>query len=153
DIVATQVSVSSDAPAGFPDEFKNSPDLTLKLKINDTTSGQAFTFQFTGSFNTHNPREPSTASIAHPNGKFTPTGTQQVTQQIGDNEYTVKFVAYTPPPPSGAANQGSIAYHVTVRAVDITKNPPGQTPEPTSMLLAGIGVSFMGLGAWRKRRQ
>jgi hypothetical protein len=153
DIVATQISVSSDAPAGFPDEFKNSPELTLKLKITDTTSSQAFTFQFTGNFNTQNPADPSTASMANSNVKFTPTGTQQFTQQIGNSEYTVKFVSYTPPPPMGAANQGSIAYHVSVRSLDITKTPTGQTPEPASLLMAGIGAAGLGLGAWRKRRR
>src|SRR5262245_58069181 len=154
DIVATQIKVESDAPAGFPDEFKNSPELSLKLKITDTTSGETFFTTFTGNFNT-NGADKSTASVANSNVKFTPTGTQLVTHTLADGsaEYTIKFVSYTPPPPMGAANQGSIAYHVSIRSLDITKNPPSQTPEPTSMLLAGIGVSFMSLGAWRKRRQ
>jgi hypothetical protein len=158
DIVATQIKVESDAPAGFPDEFKNSPDVSFKLKITDTTSGETFFTTFTGNFNS-NGSEKSTASMANSNVKFTPTGIQNVTHTLSDGsaEYTIKFVSYTPPPPMGAANQGSIAYHVTVRSLNITKNPGGgptsQSPEPASLFLASIGASFMGLGAWRKRRQ
>ena len=153
DIVATQLFVDSDAPPGFPDEFKDSPSVQFKLKITDSTSGQSGLFYFTGHFNTTDPNDPSTVSDENTNVKFTPTGTQTYTQQIGNSEYTIKYVSYTPPGPEGAANKGAIAYHVSVRALDITKEPPSQTPEPTSMLLAGIGASFMGLGAWRKRRR
>jgi len=148
DIVATQLSVTSDAPTGFPDEFKTGADVSLKLKITDETSGLSHNFTFTGTFNTQDPSDPSTAADESANVKFTHTGSSLQSFVIGAAEYTVKFVAYTPPGPPGSANQGSIAYNVKVRTLDIQK-----APEPASLCLAGIGASFMGLGAWRKRRQ
>ncbi len=153
DIVATALNVESNAPAGFPDEFKTGADITLKLKITDGLSGQAAQFLFTGTFATQDPSEPSTASEENSNVKFTGTGVQKYVQVLGSQatgfrEYTIKFVSYTPPPPQGAANKGAIAYNVKIRSLDIQK-----APEPSTMLLAGLGASFMGLGAWRKRRQ
>jgi hypothetical protein len=149
DTVATAVAVTSDAPTGFPDEFKTSKaNVTFSLMIKDLTSNLSHTFMFTGTFATQNPSDPSTVSAESANVKFTPTGIQNVTQQIGMNEYNIKWVSYTPPGPPGSGNKGSIAYHVEVRQLDIQKSP-----EPSTMLLAGLGASFLGLGAWRKRRR
>jgi hypothetical protein len=148
DIVATQISVESNAPSGFPDKFTSTPNLQMKLKITDGTSGQSASFIFQGSFNTTNPSDPSTASSVNSNVKFNILSPTSFTQVIGAAEYTIKYVSYTPPPPAGSANKGSIAFHVTVTGLQIQK-----VPEPASMLLAGIGASFMGLGAWRKRRR
>jgi len=147
DIVATAISVESDAPSGFPDEWKTSDNLVLKLKITDGTSNQTASFLFTGHFNSL-PGEPSTASAENSNVKFTLLSPTSYTQVLGNAEYTISYNSYTPPPPVGAANKGAISFHVSVRGVEIQK-----APEPTSMLLAGIGASFMGLGALRKRRR
>jgi hypothetical protein len=150
DTVATAIKVTSDAPVGFPDQFTTHPksDVGFKLTIKDMMSGLSHAFVFTGTFATQNPLDPSTVSADSANVKFTPTGIQNVTQQIGMNEYNIKFVSYTPPGPPGSGNSSSIAYHVEVRQLDIQKSP-----EPSTMLLGGFGASFLGLGAWRKRRR
>jgi hypothetical protein len=149
DVVATSVAVTSDAPVGFPDKFTSSKaNVTFSLTIKDVMSNLSHSFMFTGTFMTTNPSIPSTVSADSANVQFTPTGTQNMTQQIGNNEYNIKFVSYTPPGPPGSGNKGSIAYHVEVRQLDIQKSP-----EPSTMLLAGLGASFLGLGAWRKRRR
>jgi len=151
DITATNISVVSDAPAGFPDEFITKGDVSFNLKIFDGLS--VGNFAFNGTFNTQDALNPSTVAIGDANVKFT-SQTGPITQQIGAHEYTVSFVSFTPPPPQGTKDsngnlvQGAIAYHVTVRDLNIQK-----APEPSSMILAGLGASFMGLGAWRKRRQ
>jgi hypothetical protein len=147
-ITATNIDVYSNAPDGFPDEFQATPDVTFTLKITDLNSGFSWDFLFTGHFNTTDAADPSTVSEGSANVDFTPTGTQEYVKQIGDNEYTIKFISYTPPPPEDADNSGAISYRVTVVNLGIQK-----APEPSSMLLAGLGASFMGLGAWRKRRQ
>jgi hypothetical protein len=156
DITATNITVDSDAPPGFPDEFVASPSVNFKLRIYDgaVVDGIFKDFTFTGHFNTVDPLNPSTVADGEANVDFTPTGDQSITQVIGSHEYTVSYNSYTPPPPEGTKDtlgnlvQGSISYHVTVRELDIQK-----APEPSSMLLAGIGASFLGFGAWRKRRQ
>jgi hypothetical protein len=57
------------------------------------------------------------------------------------------FVA---PPTVGSVNTGSVGL-----SIDFTpKGPPtNPTPEPTSLVLAGLGVGFAGFSAWRKRRR
>lgn len=149
DIIATNINGKSDAPAGFPDEFKTKGNVSFTLTIQDLGSpGQpSANFLFTGTFNTQDPLDPSIIAEESSSVKYTPTGDQSITKVIGNNEYTVQFVSYTPPPPEGSINKGSIAYHVRVRQLDIQK-----APEPSTMLLGGLGASFMGFGAWRKRR-
>jgi hypothetical protein len=149
DTVATAIKVTSDAPVGFPDQFTSSKaNISFNLVLKDMMSGLSHSFLFTGTFATQDPLNPSTVSSDSANVKFTPTGIQNMTQQIGMNEYNIKFVSYTPPGPPGSGNSGSIAYHVEVRQLDIQKSP-----EPATLLLAGLGVSFLGLGAWRKRHR
>jgi PEP-CTERM motif len=152
DITATNITVTSNAPPGFPDMFNNvnADKVTLSLKITDINSGLSNTFAFTGTFATMNVLDPSTISSDSANLKFTPLSPQQyVWQPVGSpNQYTINFVGYTPPGPPGSGNKGSIAYHVNVVQLDIQK-----VPEPSTMLLAGFGASFLGLGAWRKRRR
>jgi hypothetical protein len=149
DIVATQIKVESNAPSGFPDQFVTGADVTFKLKITDgTVTSASHTFTFNGTFATQTLGDESTASTASANVKFTSTGDQVQSFIIGAAEYTVKFVAYTPPGPPGSSNMGSIAYNVKVRALDIQK-----APEPASLMLAGLGASFMGFSAWRKKRR
>jgi hypothetical protein len=156
DITATNITVVSDAPAGFPDEFITKGDIALNLRIYDgaVVDNVFGDFQFQGTFNTQDPLNPSTVAIGDANVKFTNLSLVPLTKIIGAHEYTVNFVAYTPPPPQGTKDtlgnpvSGAVAYHVTVRDLNIQK-----APEPSTMLLAGLGASFMGLGAWRKRRQ
>ena len=72
------------------------------------------------------------------------------TLPLGDNNYTVTIRSYSPPGPPSASNYGSIAAHV-----DVTTLTPGQfnTPEPSTMVLSCLGLSFFGAASWRKRRQ
>jgi hypothetical protein len=156
DIIATNITVVSDAPAGFPDEFITKGDISFNLRIFDgaVVDNIFQDFTFSGTFNTQDLANPSTVAIGDANVKFTNLTSGTITKTIGTHEYSVGFVSYTPPPPQGTKDSngnpvsGAAAYHVTVRDLNIQK-----APEPSSMILAGLGASFMGLGAWRKRRQ
>jgi hypothetical protein len=44
--------------------------------------------------------------------------------------------------------RGAVANRVTLSSGDIKKSP-----EPSTLLLAGLGVSFVGFSTWRKRRR
>ena len=67
---------------------------------------------------------------------------------LGNNVYDVSNVSYTPPGPPATDNSGSIAATVNVRPLNIQK-----APEPSTMVLSVVGLSFLGLSSWRKRRQ
>jgi len=91
---------------------------------------------------------------ANVRNKFDDTGKTQ-TFDIGSYTFTVELQAYTPPgPPSHASADhdvaGSISAHVTVTTLS-----PGQidSPEPGTLVLSCLGLSFAGGAAWRKRRQ
>jgi hypothetical protein len=147
-ITATNISVTSNAPVGFPDEFTLHGNVAFNLFLKDNNSGASGNFLFTGTFDTMNPLMKSTVSADSSNLQFTPTGVQSINPVLGHNEYDVHFYSYTPPGPPGSGNKGSIAFQVTVRNLDIQK-----APEPSTMLLAGLGASFMSFSAWRKRRK
>ena len=61
--------------------------------------------------------------------------------------FTVSLIAYTPPGPPDQSNAGSISAHVSV-----TTTQTADLPEPSTMLLSGLGLTFLGGAAWRKRR-
>jgi hypothetical protein len=148
-ITATNIFVTSNAPVGFPDEFTLHGNVAFNLFLKDNNSGASGNFLFTGTFDTVNPLMKSTVSADASNLQFTPTGIQSINPVLGHNEYDVHFYSYTPPGPPLSGNRGSIAYQVTVRNLDT----PPIASEPSTMLLAGLGLSLMSFSAWRKRRK
>jgi PEP-CTERM motif len=141
DIVATNLKVFSSADPAKPDTFSNAK-YTLTLTLTDTDSKASGTLAFTGEFN---------GTISSMNSNVTNTFTSAVTQSIvlGKNLYKVTIGQFTPPAPPGATNSGSISATTMPKAlVTVTKNP-----EPSTVLMAGLGLSFVGLVSWRKRRR
>jgi hypothetical protein len=142
--VATNLRVFSDAPPitlGSP-TFTGSTPVGFNLALTDTTSGVVhnflYTIQFGGYINSH--AAAVTANFVGPTS-FTDV-------QIGGNLYTVNMPSYTPPGAPGSSNSGSVSVQISVRPVDVQK-----TPEPSTMALSCVGLSFLGLVGWRKRRQ
>jgi len=73
---------------------------------------------------------------------------------LGNHEFKVTLPAtgmwFTPPPNLGAQNPGTIGLHIDAK--DNGGGGVNPTPEPSTMLLGCLGMSFAGLAAWRKRR-
>jgi hypothetical protein len=143
DIQMTNVKVTSNAPRANPDLFTNSPPVTFSLHLVDVASGAftdlVFHIKFLGdvsSSSSHLRVDP--ASLAQSFNNIT----------LGNSVYNVGNVQYTPPGPPGSDNSGSISATVTVRPLNIQK-----APEPSTMVLSVVGLSFLGLSSWRKRRQ
>jgi hypothetical protein len=142
DIVATNLKTFSTADPATPDTFTNK-GYTLFLTLTDKPSGQSTTFTFNGVFN-------GTISSASSNITNTFTNGNIHTAVLGGNTYTVTIGQFTPPPPPGASNSGSIS---ATAIVSVRNGPPNHgTPEPSSLVLAGLGLTGLGFVSWRKRR-
>jgi hypothetical protein len=164
-VVMTNLHVFSTAPPNAPDMFGPSTGTWhSQLTITDSASGASailhFTGKFTGSFSggilVNGVLQGGNATIGN---IFAP---QNQTVTLGNNNYTVSLLipdpithqlvpGYTPPGPPGASNGGAISAYVTVTTssgVHIAS-----VPEPSTMLLAGLGLSLGSLAAWRKRRR
>jgi PEP-CTERM motif len=142
DIVATNITAMSDAPRGTPDTFDSNGNFSLKLHLTDLASGQATDLTFGAKFS-----GPLSSQSANVVVNFLSPTEYQV--QLGNSLYHVMIGPYSPPgPPSQANNKGSIAATVTVDPTNVRK-----APEPGTLALSGIGLSFLGLASWRRRRR
>lgn len=143
-IVATNIRVASTATAAAPESVVDG-NYALSLTLATNSNGNPYTATLTfhgtlsGTFSAEN------ANVAN---AFGPDSSQFV--DLGSFRFTVDLVAYTPPGPPDQSNAGSIGARVTVE-----DRPPvvNETPEPSTMLLGGLGLTFLGGAAWRKRRK
>jgi hypothetical protein len=143
DIVATDIRTVSTAPYNKPDTFTSAP-YGLALTITDKASNASGTVTFTGVFN-------GTLTALSSNITNTFTGPQVQVLQLGSNSYTITMGNYTPPPPPGAVNAGAISAYAQVAVQSGTQGPP-PLPEPSTLVLAGLGLSLAGGAAWRRKR-
>ena len=147
DIVMTNIKTFSDAPRATPDTFTNSAPVLFNLRLTDVASGKftdlPFNIKFNGGVSSDATGGSSTVRI-----DAASLGTTYNDVVLGNSIYSVNGVTITPPGVPGSDNSGAISVSVTVRPVDIQK-----APEPSTMLLSCVGLSFLGLASWRKRRQ
>jgi hypothetical protein len=149
--VLTNLRIFSNAPPvtlGSPN-FSSSSPVTFTLALKDTNSGMVHNFLYTVLFGGYiNSRAAAVTAAFQGSTSFTNV-------QIGQNLYTINNPSFTPPGPPGAANAGSIAVQVSVTPASGGKPPPviPGAPEPSTMALSCVGLSFLGLAGWRKRRQ
>jgi len=144
DVVVTNLRVFSAALASSPDKLvgnEGAYTVSLTLSATDTnglhTGTLTFTGKLTGTFSSQS------ANVAN---AFDSTAAK--TLALGVYSFTVKLISYTPPGPPDQSNAGSISAHVTVSNPQVT-----QVPEPASLMLSGLGLTFLGGAAWRKRRR
>jgi hypothetical protein len=150
DIVATNLTVASVADPNSPEHIgsKNPADgdyalqLTLTDKASNKTAVITFHGQLGGNFS---------ADSANVTNTF--LGATKEVEVLGANTYTITALSYAPPGPPTGHNSGSITFHVDVTTASGTVHGGGGlTPEPSSMLLSCLGLSFLGAASWRKRR-
>jgi hypothetical protein len=160
----TNITTFSTAPATSPDNFgANTGTWNATLTLKDNASGASTTLNLTGKFNGKFAGGTLVNGVLQ--GGFSNIGAditpQTTTVTLGNYNYTFSFLIpdpktgilaqhYTPPGPPGANNQGSIAAYISVTSGN---GHIASVPEPSTMLLAGFGLSLGGLVAWRKRRQ
>ena len=76
---------------------------------------------------------------------------------VGTRKYNVKIDGFLPPSPNSPEvnGRGTVHANVIITPVDGGGNPPpepSETPEPSSLLLAGLGLSSLGV-AYRRRKK
>jgi hypothetical protein len=149
DIVASNIRVFSTGTAQAPDLMTGSNgNYALKLTLSTNYNGTPFTqsMTFSGTLN-----GPFSAENAHLLNTFSSDASQEVI--LGQYRFTVSMHSYTPPGPPDQSNAGSFAAHVTVEDKTNPDPDPNGAPEPSTILLSGLGLTFLGTAAWRRRRK
>jgi PEP-CTERM motif len=147
-IPAATVTTTSSTTSASPDSYKSSYNLTLTLTDPSQASGTVtFAGLISGSL---------TATSSSLTNTFQNTATNPLTQSItlGGHVYQVTIdptVANLPIP-------GSSTPTLLDAIVKVSNSPPGggggQTPEPASLVLGGLGFSLLGVGScWKRNRQ
>jgi hypothetical protein len=142
DVVITNIRTFSSAPRTNPDHFSHAA-YSFSLVLKDDASGQSATVKFGGFFS-------GSVSINSSNILNTFVGPTLETVKLGGHTYTVSIGAYAPPGPPTASNAGSINAHVSVDEFTAGGGGGHNAPEPSTLLLAGTGLSFLGAAGWRK---
>jgi hypothetical protein len=137
DIVAVNLTAFtfSPRPDGKPYSFTNSP-YRLGITLNDVNSNRSGTLHFAGVFDGS-----LTNWTVDLHTHFTSAGRQSL--MLGSNRYTVSLTTYTPPDPPAEGGQGSINAFVSVQ--------PASAPEPSALVLAGIGLAGAAFSGLRRR--
>jgi hypothetical protein len=139
-IVVTDMDTLSTANGTHPDVFATSGGrYSLALRLTDTVSHESGMVTFTGQIQGLLSR----SNVIVHNTFDSPT-TQILT--LGDNLYVISLTSFTSPGLPGASNHGSIGSHVDVFAAH------QHAPEPSTMVLAGLGLGMAGMAGWRRRR-
>jgi hypothetical protein len=135
-IVAANMKTVSSADPQNPAIFTKTP-YGLTLTITDGPSGQSGSLTFGGQL---------TGVLSSANALVTNKFTGDLIQSavIGNDLYTVTMSSFAPPGPPTATNLGSIGALVGVT--------PLEAPEPSTLALAGVGLSLLGFKRWRRRK-
>jgi hypothetical protein len=119
----------------------------MYIYLTDVPSHQSREVDFTGYFS-----GTMTEGASHVLATFTSPDTR--TLRLGDNEYTL-HVSYVPVGPPSSYYADTLppgcegAFTMTVDGVRIQ---PKGTPEPSTLILAALGLPFVGIVGWRTRR-
>jgi len=163
DAVATNIVINSLADPEVASDhigIQNPADgnYTLELVLTDKKSTKSaiifFNGQLSGDFSKSNSNLDNTfLGATSKDGKVTGSGTDvKWTGELGGNTYTVDRPSFANPAPPSAQNKGGISFRISASS-DTVEGGGGQTtPEPSSMLLSCLGLSFLGAASWRKRR-
>jgi hypothetical protein len=146
-VVASDVTVKSNANPLHPIVLSSKDGMyQLNLTIKDKPSGQkgtlSFTGQLQGNFSAHS------ANLT--NTFFSP---MMQTLSLGGDTFTVTLGSFVPPgPPGGDKSAGSFGAYVSVKTAGGNPTPSSVSPEPSSLLLCGLGAFGFAAAGWRKRR-
>jgi hypothetical protein len=146
ELTMTGIKVFSHAPPHTlnPPSFNSSNPVTFTLTLTDKMSGASHPFQYTVQFGGH-----ANAGGASLTASFLGT-TTYTDVQIGNNLYTISSPVFLKLGPRDSSKRYGI--FVTVSVTPDSIRIQGAS-EPSTMVLSCVGLSFVGLAGWRKRRR
>jgi hypothetical protein len=162
DVVATELRTFSSATDQKPDKLTHA-GYTLTVSITDTNSGAMGSWTFNGELNgTFSKKSSNVMNTFLQNG--VPVLSLSHVLVLGDavhgfNTYTIVLDEYVHPGNPSSSNPGSIGGHIDVTAGGEgghTGPPPPPSvgsPEPSTLLLSGLGLSGLGCVSWRRWRR
>jgi hypothetical protein len=144
DIVLAGLTTTSTASPTNPATFTNR-FWAVDLEITDYTSGDSYNFLFGGQLN---------GQLSNASSTFTNTfiGLTSESATIGNNVFTVTLTTFSPPGPPTASNTGSIGAYVSVVQKAGGTIQGDTAPEPSTLVLAGLGLAGFAVARWRRRQ-
>jgi hypothetical protein len=154
DLVAASLRAYSLAPDATPAHFTHRK-YSFRLTITDLDTKQSGSLMFAGELNGTLSRR-----SVHIRNTFLDSPAQTIA--LGFHVFSVTLGPFVPPGPPSARNLGSVGAHVDVhlrvdppvpldRLASVVDPPVSKTPEPATIVLAGLGVTMAGL-VWRRRQ-
>ena len=140
-VKVTDLRVFSVVPDEIPDVITNGPygfTVTLTDDASKASGQLHFGGLISGTFS---------AESAMVSNTFLEPTKQKL--KLGDNTYQVTFGEYTAPTGAFPGHYGSLEAQITVEPGNVV--PITEVPEPTSLVLAALGLSALGWRCWRKR--
>jgi len=134
-IIIYKLTAHSTQQSPFSDSFDGNSGAVFKfhVMITDNKSGESAGFDLSAKFWATGVTE---GSLLPGKVEFDST---PVSQTIGGHSYSIALSSITLPG-SPLGDTGRVLAVVTVGPVDGSGQPPGDSPEPSSLLLAGFGI-------------
>jgi hypothetical protein len=157
DTAATNISVFSAAPSTSPDIIPTpagGSNYSLTVKLTDSNGTGSGTISFTGLMLgelTHDSSNLTNTITSATDGSGTHAGQTFGSVTFDNTTYTVSYNGFAAPGPEAQHNVGSISFHIALAPV--IGSPPPTAPEPSSMVLGCLGLSFLGGVVLRARRR
>jgi PEP-CTERM motif len=160
-VIAAYLSTHSETPSWIKAHFTDAP-YSLRLFLRDDENGKSGYLVFTGLLN---------GTLWNQGAKITNQFTGQTTKSLilGLDVFTVKIGPDVPPGGPGSRHPGEIEATITEHFLEPPPvvlpmlgsapvfaaariSDPQDTPEPSTMLLMGVGSAFVGVMGWNRRR-
>jgi hypothetical protein len=156
DTAATNITVFSAAPSTSPDVIPTpagGSNYSLSVTLTDNAGTGTGTVSFTGLLLgqlTHDSSNLTNSITGSTDDSGTHAGQTFGSVTFDGNKYTVSYNGFAAPGPEAQHNVGSISFHISFAGVN--QGPP-TAPEPSSMVLGCLGLSFLGGVVLRARRR